>query len=131
LDDPNYGVSCVECHAAAWQSVSNDSCLTCHPGGSLKKPYKSKDPKAPHIEAAPQPPAGAKLHIAVEVQSCNTCHVEHRETPLTLFLRHSPAERKTKKGFPENVHAFIPEPLRGETNCGQCHAPGEIDAGKK
>ncbi len=129
----DYGVNeCNECHAKPMAQVANESCTVCHPGGMRNKPKKLPGtPKpgapAPPPDPFPQSKAAAEFHKLVKDQSCGACHIEHKHTALTEFLKLKPAQRQAAKGYPDNVHAFLPKEMQGEQFCATCHEPAELE----
>ena len=126
--------NCAECHDRRFKDPDNDGCAICHPGGTRIK-AKNTPAKAPvaaaYVNPFPQSKAALKFHKLVEAQSCGACHVEHAENALGEFLRLELPQRAAFRGYPENVHGFLPKEMRGEPFCATCHDAADLEAFKR
>lgn len=130
----SYAAECGDCHTVAWKEIDNGSCIVCHTKRAARKKVElgqrapAPPPEQPGKEKHPTHPASDRLHELVIEESCASCHLEHRESPLDALLKVKIEARKKDPGYPRVIHEFIPEKFRGQDSCVVCHTQAELDA---
>lgn len=114
-------IFCKDCHKP-WKPAADAECVACHDHRAISQALA-----IPAGDRVPgKVPASVLLHALTSDASCNDCHVEHRKSELTDLLKLPADQRHAQRNFFKLVHDPLPENLKGEHNCKQCHTPEEL-----